>query len=153
MSEKLIEEIRAALGNRIESIEVKSPRRVYIDVTPQNLVAAARCLFSELGARYATASGMQVEGGFEVLHHFAFDADHLLASLRVRVQGDEPEIDSIALLIKGADFIEREMHDLLGIKFRGHPDLKRLLLSDDWPEGVYPLRRGRPWEGKVRKQV
>ena len=33
------------------------------------------------------------------------------------------------------------MHEILGINFKGHPDLKRLLLPDDWPDGVYPLRR------------
>jgi Ni,Fe-hydrogenase III component G len=56
-------------------------------------------------------------------------------------------------MIKGAEFIEREMHDLLGIDFPGHPNLVRLILPEDWPDGVYPLRRGRPWEGKVRKEV
>ncbi|MHC5035633.1 MAG: NADH-quinone oxidoreductase subunit C [Planctomycetota bacterium] len=37
--------------------------------------------------------------------------------------------------------MEREMNDLLGIVFEGHPDPRRLILADDWPEGVYPLRR------------
>jgi len=42
----------------------------------------------------------------------------------------------------GALWIEREMHELLGVNFPGHPNLKKLLLPDDWPDGVYPLRKG-----------
>jgi NADH-quinone oxidoreductase subunit C len=52
-----------------------------------------------------------------------------------------PRIDSITPLFPGADWIEREMWEMLGIEFTGHPDMKKLLLCDDWPQGNYPLRR------------
>jgi len=153
MSEGIVEKIRAGLGEKAGDIKVKNPRRVYMDVAGEDLVEVARYLWGELKARYAIASGMEVEGGFEVLHHFAFDKDHLVVSVRVKTGRENPEIPSIANVIKGAEFIEREMHDLLGIDFAGHPNLARLILPDDWPAGVYPLRRGKPWVGKVRKQV
>ena len=153
MSERVQQAVRDGLGGMILEMQVRSPRRIYVDVAPENFFAAAKCLFSDLGARYAIASGLQTDGGFEVLHHFAFDADHVVVSIRGKAGGDPPEFPSITPLIKGAEFIEREMHDLLGINFSGHPNMKRLILSDDWPEGVYPLRHGKPWEGKVRKQI
>ncbi|MFW6189595.1 MAG: NADH-quinone oxidoreductase subunit C [Planctomycetota bacterium] len=153
MSEQLVSEVRERLGDAVLNVQVKSPRRVYIDLRPESLRGAAEELFRGMGARYAIASGMQVEDGFEVLHHFAFDSQHVVLSLRVRTGAEEPELDSLTPIIEGAGFIEREMHDLLGITFRGHPNLERLILSDDWPEGVYPLRRGKPWEGKVRREV
>ena len=153
MAGKVVENIRAGLGEKLRNVEVRSPRRVYIDIAPDDLVQTVRYLFSDLGARYVIASGMQVADGFEVLHHFAFDSDHIVVSVRVKVELENPQLESITPLIKGAGFIEREMYDLLGIKFRGHPNPRRLILSDDWPEGVYPLRRGKPWEGKVRKEV
>jgi NADH-quinone oxidoreductase subunit C len=153
MSEKVIEDLRNALGGKIKDLVVKSARRVYVDIAAEDLVDVARCLFSDLRARYAIASGMHLEEGFEVLHHFAFDVEHVMVSVRVRAEGQEPVFDSITPVIEGASFIEREMHDLLGMDFRGHPGLKRLLLSEDWPEGVYPLRRGKPWEGEVEKQI
>jgi NADH-quinone oxidoreductase subunit C len=53
----------------------------------------------------------------------------------------QPEIDSITPIFPGAEWIEREMWEMLGINFSGHPNLKRLLLADDWPEGKYPLRQ------------
>ncbi|MFO7956909.1 MAG: NADH-quinone oxidoreductase subunit C [Candidatus Brocadiia bacterium] len=153
MSEAVVEDLRQALGEKIQELTVHSDRRIYIDVAPEDLVEAARALFEGMGARYAIASGMETVDGFEVLHHFAFDSRHVLVSLRVRTDAEEPVFDSLAPMIEGASFIEREMRDLLGIEFRGHPNPERLILSDDWPEGVYPLRRGKPWEGKVRKEV
>ncbi len=51
-----------------------------------------------------------------------------------------PQIDSITPIIQGAEWIEREMWELLGINFVGHPNLVHLLLMDDWPEGKFPLR-------------
>jgi NADH-quinone oxidoreductase subunit C len=153
MSERVLQAIRERLGDVVQDIQVRSPRRIYVNVAPDRLVEAARCLFADLGGRYAIATGMQVEGGFEVLHHFAFDADHVVVSLRARVDGREPRLDSLAPLIKGAEFIEREMHDLLGIEFRGHPNLQRLILPEDWPDGVYPLRRDAAQDDGARRQL
>ncbi|MCK9615713.1 MAG: NADH-quinone oxidoreductase subunit C, partial [Candidatus Omnitrophica bacterium] len=42
---------------------------------------------------------------------------------------------------KSSDWVEREIHELLGINFKGHPNLKHLLLDDDWPKDSYPLRK------------
>jgi len=50
-------------------------------------------------------------------------------------------MDSVANVVPAANWIEREMHDLLGVNFPGHPDMRRLILDDSWPEGVYPLRK------------
>jgi NADH-quinone oxidoreductase subunit C len=77
----------------------------------------------------------------EVLYHFSVEALNLLVTLRVKLDKKAPRVDSLAPLIKGAAWIEREIHELLGIDFAGHPDLHRLLLSEEWPEGVYPLRQ------------
>jgi Ni,Fe-hydrogenase III component G len=153
MSQELVDRIRKSIGDKALRVEVRSPRRVYIDVAADDLVDVVKYLFEGLRARYAIASGVQVEDGFEVIHHFCFDSDHVVVSIRVKAAPEKPEVPSVAAIIKGADFIEREMHDLLGIEFPGHPNMARLILAEDWPEGVYPLRRGKPWEGKVRQQL
>ena len=153
MSERTLERLRSGLGDKATAIEMRSPRRIYVELSPQHLVEAARWLFADVRARYAIATAAQTAQGFEVLHHFALDAEHVVVSLRVRAQGDPPALPSLAPVIKAAEFIEREMHDLVGIRFDGHPNLARLILAEDWPEGVYPLRRGRPWEGTLERKV
>ncbi len=65
--------------------------------------------------------------------------------LKVRVSGDDPVVDSLVPVWPGANWLEREIFDLFGIRFNGHPDLRRILLPDDW-EG-HPLRRDYPVEG------
>ena len=142
MSERA-ENLKSALSGKIISLEETSRKRIYIEVLPENLLAVADYIFNQLGARLATASGMEMEKEFEILYHFAFDSEHRLVMLRVRLPKDNPSVPSLANLIKGAEFIEREIYELLGIDFPGHPNLKPLLLPEDWPEGFYPLRRER----------
>ena len=75
----------------------------------------------------------------EVIYHLysiPFDI-HLV--LIVEVDRKEPIVDSVSDIWRGANWHEREAYDLLGIKFKNHPDLRRILLPDDW-EG-YPLRK------------
>ncbi len=134
--------LREKLGEAVLGITVRSPRRVYVQVEKKNLYEAAQVLFQQLKARYATATGMQIDGGFELMHHFALDADNVMVTLQAKTGDSDPEFDSLTPLIDGSDYIERELHDLLGIGFKGHPNQEgRFILPEEWPEGVYPLRR------------
>jgi NADH-quinone oxidoreductase subunit C len=65
--------------------------------------------------------------------------------IRVPLGGHDPVVDSMVPIWPGANWLEREIFDLFGIQFTGHPDLRRILLPDDW-EG-YPLRKDFPVEG------
>ena len=65
--------------------------------------------------------------------------------LKVRLSGNDAVLDSLVPVWPGANWLEREIYDLFGIHFAGHPDLRRIVLPDDW-EG-YPLRRDYPVEG------
>jgi NADH-quinone oxidoreductase subunit C len=65
--------------------------------------------------------------------------------VKVKINGNDPYIDSVTSLWAGASPFEREVFDLFGIRFQGHPDLRRILLPDDW-EG-HPLRKDYPVEG------
>jgi NADH-quinone oxidoreductase subunit C len=65
--------------------------------------------------------------------------------IRVKLSGSDPVVDSLFPVWKGANWLEREIFDLFGIHFNDHPDLRRIVLPDDW-EG-YPLRRDYPVEG------
>jgi NADH-quinone oxidoreductase subunit C len=65
--------------------------------------------------------------------------------LKVKLSGQDPNVESLASLWPGASPFEREVYDLMGIRFQGHPDLRRIMMPDDW-EG-HPLRKDYPVEG------
>jgi NADH-quinone oxidoreductase subunit C len=67
-------------------------------------------------------------------------------SVKARVSTDAPELDSVVELFPGADFPEREVYDMFGVVFRGHPDMRRILMPEDY-EG-YPQRRDFPVGGE-----
>ncbi len=139
--EDLIARIRDKLGAKLAGWTDKSARRIYVAVRPEDIPEVSRVLFRELEARLSIATGADTPAGIEILYHWAFDACNLMFSVRTTLDHANPEIESLAPLCKGAEWIEREMWELLGIRFRNHPDLRHLLLADDWPEGKYPLRR------------
>ena len=138
--EEVLKDIRGKFKEDIVDFFDKSPKRVYIEIKPESIVKLASYIFKDLGARFNIASGVDVRYHMEILYHFIFEDINLLISLRVKLPKSNLEIDSLTPVFEGAYWIEREIHEMLGIDFKGHPDLRKLLLSDDWPEGVYPLR-------------
>jgi NADH-quinone oxidoreductase subunit C len=86
-----------------------------------------------------------VEPRFELNYHLVSIPRREKVRLRVRLVGSDPVVDSLVPVWPGANWLEREIFDLFGIRFTGHPDLRRILLPDDW-EG-HPLRRDYPVEG------
>jgi NADH-quinone oxidoreductase subunit C len=86
-----------------------------------------------------------IEPRFEMNYHLVSIPNKVKVRLRTRVSGADPVVDSVVPVWPGAGWLEREVFDLMGIRFNGHPDLRRILLPDDW-EG-YPLRRDYPTEG------
>ncbi len=82
---------------------------------------------------------------FEVVYHLQSIERNLRLRLKCRVGGHHCEIDSVTSVWRGANWYEREVFDLFGINFRNHPDLKRILMPEDW-EG-FPLRKDFPVHG------
>lgn len=139
--DELLNIIKEKIADKISEIEERSDRRIYISVNPDHCVEVNRFLFEDCGGRLATATGMDSEDALEVLYHFCFDHQHCVVTVKTKLDKSSPSLASTAAVIPGAQWIEREIHDLLGIEFEGHPDMRRLILADDWPKGVYPLRR------------
>ena len=139
--EEVLGDLRKKFKDDIIEVFDKSPKRLYIEIRPDSIVQVASYIFKDLKARFNTASGVDLRYHMEILYHFLIEDINLLISLRVKLQKSKLEIDSISPIFEGSSWIEREIHEILGINFRGHPDLRRLLLPDDWPDGVYPLRR------------
>lgn len=85
------------------------------------------------------------EPRFEVVYHLFSIAKKERVRLKVKLNGDSPVIESVTSVWPGANYFEREVYDLFGVRFTGHPYLRRLMMPEDW-EG-YPLRKDYPVEG------
>lgn len=136
-----LDRIKSALAGGIVQWQEKSERRIYVDVRPEAVPDATRLLFKDLGARFQIASGVDTPTAIEILYHWAFDSMGVVITVRTKLDRAGPAVESVAGICPATEWIEREMAELLGITFRNHPDMRHLLLSDDWPEGKYPLRR------------
>jgi NADH-quinone oxidoreductase subunit C len=82
---------------------------------------------------------------FEVVYHLFSIANKKYVRLKVKLSGEDANIDSLTPIWPGANFFEREVFDLFGVRFDGHPDLTRIMMPENW-EG-HPLRKDYPVEG------
>jgi Ni,Fe-hydrogenase III large subunit/Ni,Fe-hydrogenase III component G len=139
--------LKGRFGADIKGFASPSPARLFVDVDRRALRASSKMLI-ELGGRYMVGIGYDEiarNGTLGLIHTFAFDADHVAVVLRTSAPASDPTFDSITPDIPNAGWSEREYQDLLGMKFTGHPKPKRLILADDWPDGIYPLRKEVPY--------
>jgi Ni,Fe-hydrogenase III component G len=148
--EEILKDLRERFKEDIIDVFDKSPARVYIGIKPESLVKIAVYVFKDLGARFNIATGVDCRRHFEIIYHFTFEEINLMVNFRVKLPIDKLEIDSLAPHFKAANWIEREIREMFGVEFTGHPDPRRLLLPDEWPEGVYPLRCDyKEWDDKA----
>lgn len=146
-TEQLAERLGPELAEGLISTSREPGGRLFVDIR-RGAVRPAAKLLSQLGGRYQVSIGYDAPNGEDVLgllHTFAFDRDGLLVKLRTKVPKDRPEVASITPDLPCAGWSERENQDLLGFQFVGHPKPKRLVLADDFPSGIYPLRKEVPW--------
>lgn len=142
MKQEELDKRLAEVEGQLIGIERTAANRVYLLCESENVYPVCLFLFDELRLRFVISTGVDAEHCFEVLHHFSNDETGCMVTVKAFIRDREaPAIESITPLVTGAEWIEREMHDILGINFTNHPNLERLLLHDDWPEGVYPLRK------------
>jgi len=113
---------------------------VGIDVAPDELIATARLLRDQLGFEMlTTVSSSDLLDHIESIYHFRSLAKNWLLQVRVKIASEEPEVDSLVSVYPSANWLEREQYDMMGITFRGHPDLRRILLDDEF--FGFPLRK------------
>ncbi len=137
---EVLNDLRAKFGDKLGKVEEKNERRTYVKVAEGDLTDVARHLCDKCG-RLATVIGIDTRNGVELLYPFFFAGEHHFITLKVMARKPKPSAPSLATWLTAANWSEREIQDLLGVSFIGHPDPRRLLLADSWPEGVHPLRR------------
>jgi Ni,Fe-hydrogenase III component G len=137
----MTEDFEARLKEAFPGTQVTlgSNGRFWVSLVPEQLVAAVNTLRDKLSIiQLAVIVGEDVRDAF--LCHYVFTGPKVVV-LQVRLNHDAPEVPSLAEMIPGAMVYERELKDLFGIMPVGHPDLRRQAVPEDWPAGVYPLRK------------
>ena len=129
-----------AFGARVETT-VRSAKRLYVRLDGADLPGVAGWLLANLpGCRLATSTGIDLRDGVGLFHHFVVNGSPLVVTLKVLLWKPAPRAPSLAPRHAAAEWIEREIADLLGVTFDGHPDARRLLKDESMAEEL-PLRR------------
>ena len=139
MSELIEKAIRDAFPEAVlESKDVFGVLNIKLDAGA--LLGVCEMLHAQHGFDYlADITAIDWKDRIEVVYQLTALASNTKIALRVDLDEQKPEVNSLASVWKGANYQEREVFDLFGVIFTGHPDLRRILLPEDW-EG-YPLRK------------
>jgi NADH-quinone oxidoreductase subunit C len=120
-----------------------------IEVAPRNIVAALGRLKNDLKFERLTSvtavDRYPAEPRFEMVYHLQSIARKERIRLKAPLRGENPEIESAVAVYRSAGWYERETFDLFGVRFLNHPNLRRIMMPEDW-EG-YPLRKDYPVTG------
>jgi len=138
MSEEFEAKLRDSFPNSLVTLGAKG--RVWVTLNPNELVNAVNVLRDRFSIiQLAVIAGEDLRDAF--MANYVFTSQKRVVVLQVRIDRQNPEVPSLAAMIPGAMVYERELKDLFGINPVGHPDLRRQAVPEDWPEGVYPLRK------------
>jgi NADH-quinone oxidoreductase subunit C len=146
----IVERLRAA-DEKVIAVASEFRGELTLVLPPEQLLRAAQLLQAEPGLQFDFLSDISavdrfpIEPRFEMNYHLLSIPLRQIVRLRVWLPGKEPVVSTVIPVWPTANWHEREIFDLFGIRFEGHPDLHRILMPDDW-EG-YPLRKDYPVEG------
>jgi len=150
----VLETLKVKLPDAVLSVEDHGPRaELSACVAADRILDVMALLHDNPGAAFdhitdiCSADYPEDQERFEVIYHLLSLPHRTRIRIKARVTEDEPCLASVTGIWKGANFMEREVYDLMGIRFSGHPDLRRILMPEDYDEG-YPLRKDFPTEGK-----
>lgn len=133
-----INDLVARLGELDAQLGMTTPRIlnggiVSVEVPREHVLDAARLFRDTLGFEMLTCiSGVDMVDHIESVYHFRSIEHAWLLQLRVKLPNEGPEVDSLVSVYPSANWLERECYDMVGITYAGHPDLRRILLDDEF---------------------
>jgi NADH-quinone oxidoreductase subunit C len=145
--------VKGAFGDALQDV-IEFRGETTLVIAPEKIVAVCKYMRDTVGLVYNYLSDIsavdywepgglwQRPGRFGVSYHLLSMLYKRRVRLKVYLQDEEPTVDSVINVWPAANWLERETHDLMGINFPGNPDLRRLMLPDDW-QG-HPHRRDYP---------
>lgn len=141
--------LKNRFADKIKRVEYPVHDMVLLHIEREDSVEINRFIFHELAGRFVVAVGTdhrEESGGYLVDYVYSLAAHHLFITAQFKVPAHDLWIEAITgqADIPAANWAEREIQDMLGIPLRHHPDPRRLMLADDWPADMPPLRRDMP---------
>ena len=137
------EQVRGLIEGKVPGIVIRVPRerRVMVHAPQERLMEVLGFLRDQGVTHVSTISAVDrmEEKLIEVLYHLYWENNEI--TVRVEISRENPVIPTVTTVFPGALPYEREVQDLFGIRIEHIPDPRRILLPDDWPAGVYPLRK------------
>lgn len=143
MLEKLVDTLKRNMIGLIKNVELTGGE-VYIDISSENIYEACIFIFGNIDCTLLSlfaADERTANGRFGVYYAFAVKNAKAIVNLRTYITGDAATLPTISCEIPSASLFEREIADMFGISFEGHPDKRELVFHGNWPEGLHPLRK------------
>lgn len=139
----ILADLTERFGKRVENVQAPRPDEIYFNARMELVPGFCGQLYKKWNGRLVSlfADDARAQAGvFHLYYMFALDAAHGFFILRVPVEPGQPQFTSLSNALPAANWQEREIQDLFGLKLEGHPNPRRCALHDDWPD-VYPLRK------------
>jgi NADH-quinone oxidoreductase subunit C len=138
---QILDRVKQKFGDRVLELSEKKPDP-FVVVDPKAIVEVGRFMKEDPELAMdclSNESGVDYKDRIEVVYHLFSYRYHHTAVLKVKLPRDNPSVATLEGLWNAANWMEREIFDLLGVTFEGHSDLRRLLMPEDW--SGYPLRK------------
>lgn len=142
-STEVAERLKERLKDELAEVKAPKARRVFARVHPTAFRRAVQMAIEELGfSHLSTITGIDLGSEIEVLYHLA-RGNSVELTMGTKVPKEGGSLMTISDIMPSAALYEREVHEMLGVKFEGLEDESHLLLPDGWPAAMYPLRKDR----------
>lgn len=143
-ADRIAELARQRWGARVGAVADTATRTCHLSCQPEALPAICEWLMQELGHGFATLVADELAGNaWRLTYAFYGEPGPAWVQVELRLDPARTSVPSLSGLATGpaVDWHEREIEDLFGLSFEGHPRLGEFILHEDWPEGVNPMRR------------
>ena len=139
----MTDEFTSIITTRLQGLAksvAESNGRIFVEVPRESLLEVAKILKDEHdGYHISTITVLDSGDNYEIIYHIP--AGGKLVNLRVFVPKNDPSVETLTEILPGAILYERELHDIMGINVKNHPDMRALLLPDSWGDKGHPLRK------------
>jgi NADH-quinone oxidoreductase subunit C len=143
--EALANKLKTRFPDAIKETKMEGQHRIFVEFEKDKLLEIAKFMLAELGFDHVKGiAGIDypTQKRIEVLYftgsYSRNDIEDLIVVLKTKLPRDNPTIASVTSVWESAHFHERETYEMFGVKFEGHPDLRKLLTMDNW-EGPPPM--------------